>query len=104
MGLLEVRDLRQLRDENARLKRLVADLTVDRHVLQGVIKKRDLATHRRRDIARWIRDCFQMSVRRAPVATDPPVLARQQDVQSVRKTDQRHPGSDSNPIHYSNQG
>lgn len=39
LGLLEVRELRQLRDENARLKRLVADLTLDRHVLQEVIKK-----------------------------------------------------------------
>ena len=36
LGLLEVRELRQLRDENARLKRLVADLTLDRHVLQEV--------------------------------------------------------------------
>ena len=33
LGLLEVRELRQLRDENARLKRLVADLTLDRHIL-----------------------------------------------------------------------
>jgi putative transposase len=40
MGILEVRELRQLRDENARLKRLVADLTLDRHVLQEVIKKK----------------------------------------------------------------
>ena len=64
LGLLEVRELRQLRDENARLKRLVADLTLDRHVLQEVIKK-NLATPRRRDIARWIRDCFQLSVRRS---------------------------------------
>ena len=40
MGLLEVRELRQLRDENTRLKRLVADLTLDRHILQEVIKKR----------------------------------------------------------------
>jgi putative transposase len=40
MGLLEVRELRQLRDENARLKRLVADLTLDRHVLQEVIRKK----------------------------------------------------------------
>jgi len=40
MGLLEVRELRQLRDENARLRRLVADLTLDRHVLQEVIKKK----------------------------------------------------------------
>ena len=34
MGILEVRD------ENARLKRLVADLPLDRHVLQEVIKKK----------------------------------------------------------------
>ena len=40
LGTLEVREFRQLRDANARLKRLVADLTLDRHVLQEVIKKR----------------------------------------------------------------
>jgi putative transposase len=40
LGLLEVRELRQLRDENARLKRLVVDLTLDRHILQEVVKKR----------------------------------------------------------------
>jgi putative transposase len=40
LGLPEVRELRQLRDENARLKRLVADLTLDRHVLQEVIQKK----------------------------------------------------------------
>jgi putative transposase len=38
LDILEVCELRQLRDENARLKRLVADLTLDRHVLQEVIK------------------------------------------------------------------
>jgi len=40
LGLLEVRELRQLRDENARLKRLVADLTLDRDILQEVVKKK----------------------------------------------------------------
>jgi putative transposase len=34
-----VRRLRQLEDENARLKRLVADLTLDKNILQEVIKK-----------------------------------------------------------------
>lgn len=63
--LLEVRELRQLRDENARLKRLVANLTLDRHILQEVVKKKDLAVYRRRDIARWIQDCFQLSVQRS---------------------------------------
>jgi putative transposase len=40
LGLLEGRELRQLRDENARLKRLVAELTLDRHILQEVVKKK----------------------------------------------------------------
>ncbi|MEO7405250.1 MAG: transposase, partial [Burkholderiales bacterium] len=40
LGILEIRELRQLKEENARLKSLVADLTLDRHVLQEVIKKR----------------------------------------------------------------
>ena len=42
LGLLEIRELRQLRDENARLKRVVADLTLDRHILQEVVKKKVL--------------------------------------------------------------
>jgi len=39
LDVTELRQLRQLQDENARLKRLVADLTLDRHILQEVIKK-----------------------------------------------------------------
>jgi putative transposase len=35
LGQLEVRELRQLRDGNALLKRLVPDLTLDRHVLSA---------------------------------------------------------------------
>jgi len=33
LGLSELRELRQLRDENGKLKRLVADLSLDRHIL-----------------------------------------------------------------------
>jgi putative transposase len=40
LGLTEIRELRQLRDENARLKRLVADLTLDKHILREVIRKK----------------------------------------------------------------
>ena len=40
LGLQELRELRQLRDENAKLKRLVADLSLDRHVLQEIIAKK----------------------------------------------------------------
>lgn len=37
LGIRELREMRQLRDENARLKRLVADLTPDKHILSEVI-------------------------------------------------------------------
>ena len=40
MGVSELRELRQLRDENARLKRLVADLTLDKQILTDVVKKK----------------------------------------------------------------
>ena len=36
LGVPEVRELRQLRDENRRLKELVADLSLDRSILQRI--------------------------------------------------------------------
>jgi putative transposase len=39
MGVTELRRLRQLEEENQRLKRLVADLSLDKEMLQEVIKK-----------------------------------------------------------------
>ena len=40
LGVTEMRELRQLKDENARLKRLVADLTLDKHILSEVVRKK----------------------------------------------------------------
>ncbi len=40
MGVSELRELRQLREENAKLKQLVADLSLDRHLLQEIVRKR----------------------------------------------------------------
>jgi putative transposase len=40
LGLSELRELRQLREENRKLKQLVADLTLDKHVLQETIRKK----------------------------------------------------------------
>jgi putative transposase len=39
LGVSELRRLRQLEDENARLKRVVADLTLDKHILMETIRK-----------------------------------------------------------------
>ena len=40
LGVTELRKLRMLEQENARLKRMVADLTLDRHILQQVLRKK----------------------------------------------------------------
>ena len=40
LGASEVRHLRQLEDEKTRLKWLETDLTLDKNILQEVIKKR----------------------------------------------------------------
>ena len=39
MGVTDVRELRQLREENAMLKRLVAHLSLDKHILQEVLSR-----------------------------------------------------------------
>jgi putative transposase len=40
MGISEIRRLKQLEDENTKLKRLVADLTLDKTMLQDVLRKK----------------------------------------------------------------
>lgn len=40
MGVSEIRWLKQLEDENGKLKRLVADLTLDKSMLQDVLRKK----------------------------------------------------------------
>jgi putative transposase len=40
MGVAELRRLRQLEEENRKRKPLVADLTLDEHMLQEVIRKK----------------------------------------------------------------
>ena len=39
MEATEAQEAKQLRDENARLKKLVADLSLDKEALQSVIRK-----------------------------------------------------------------
>ena len=40
MGISELNKLNVLRDENGRLKKLAADLTLDKHILQEVLAKK----------------------------------------------------------------
>jgi putative transposase len=40
MGVAEIRRLRQLEEENTKLKRLVADLTLDKTMLQDVLRRK----------------------------------------------------------------
>jgi hypothetical protein len=43
LGVSELRRLRSLEDENGRLKRLVADLSLDKHILSEALRKRSEA-------------------------------------------------------------
>lgn len=40
LGVGELRRVKQLEDENRRLKQLVADLSMDKHILQDVLSKK----------------------------------------------------------------
>lgn len=46
LGVTELRQLRQLEEENHRLKRVVADLSLDKYILQETLRKN---RQRRRD-------------------------------------------------------
>ncbi len=39
LGVTELRKLKQLEEENSRLKQIVADLSLDKQMLQDVLKK-----------------------------------------------------------------
>ena len=40
MGVTELQELKKLRDENTSLRKLVADLSLDKHILQEIISKK----------------------------------------------------------------
>ncbi len=40
LGVSELRELKQLREENRRLKRMVADLSLDKQMLREVVEKK----------------------------------------------------------------
>ncbi|MDZ4066619.1 MAG: IS3 family transposase, partial [Tabrizicola sp.] len=66
-GLLptEMKRLKQLEDENARLKKIVADLTLDREMLQDVIRRKNLKPGRMRELVRGMCTDWAVSIRTA---------------------------------------
>jgi putative transposase len=40
LGVSELRELRQLREENRKLKQVVADLTLDKHIIGEALRKK----------------------------------------------------------------
>ncbi|BCH31196.1 hypothetical protein MesoLjLc_31260 [Mesorhizobium sp. L-8-10] len=66
-GLLptEMRRLKQLEDENAKLKKLVADLSLDHEMLQGRDPPKSLKPARKRKLVDEVRREWGVSIRRA---------------------------------------
>ncbi|MBM9401153.1 IS3 family transposase [Gluconacetobacter azotocaptans] len=66
-GLLptEMRRLKLLEDENAKLRKLVADLSLDREMLQDVIRRKNLRPARKRKLVDAVRGEWDISIRRA---------------------------------------
>lgn len=65
LGVSELHRLRQVEEENARLKRLVADLSLDKHMLSEALRKKSLWSARRQELAHWFHETFQVSCVRA---------------------------------------
>ncbi|MCC9600736.1 IS3 family transposase [Stieleria sp. JC731] len=65
LGVAEVRRLRELEDENKRLKALVADLSLDKQILQDVLFKKALKPARLRKEVERVRVAYDVSQRRA---------------------------------------
>lgn len=64
MGVTELRRLRQLEEENHRLKRLVADLSLDSKMLQVVIQKKVLRPVKKREVVEYLLAPNRIGVRR----------------------------------------
>ena len=54
-GLSELREFRQLREENIQMKRLLVDLSLNWHTLQEIVQKKSLELRGRLALAHWQR-------------------------------------------------
>jgi len=66
-GLLpsEMKRLKQIEEENNKLKKLVAELSLDKAMLQDVIKRKLMTPGRRRQAVDDLRGTWKVSIRRA---------------------------------------
>src|SRR5215217_2488489 len=65
MGVVELRRLRQVEEENRKLKQLVADLSLDKHMLQEALRKKLVKPVQKRAVVHSVRAGFRVSERRA---------------------------------------
>ncbi|MEO0966686.1 MAG: IS3 family transposase [Planctomycetota bacterium] len=65
LGVAEVRRLKQLEEENRKLKQLVADLSLDKSMLQDALKGKTLTPDRRRSLVNSATAAYRVSKRRA---------------------------------------
>ncbi|MDO6811330.1 IS3 family transposase [Zobellia galactanivorans] len=64
LGVSELRRLKNLEEENSQLKKLVADLSLDKQILQDVLKKKVLRPSRKRGMVCNIRMEYNISIQR----------------------------------------
>src|SRR6185437_7655540 len=64
LAVNELRRMKQLEEENRRLKQLVADLSLDRLMLQEVLQKNIVRPERRRELVRHLEWTYRVSERR----------------------------------------
>ncbi|MFC1614179.1 IS3 family transposase [Gemmatimonadota bacterium] len=65
LGIPELRRLKQLEEENRKLKGLVADLSLDKVMLQDVLRKKFMKPVRKRVMVERLQVCYEVGVRRA---------------------------------------
>jgi putative transposase len=54
MGIAELRRLKQLEEENRKLKQRVADLSLYKHMLQEVIRKKAVKLAQKRELVQFL--------------------------------------------------
>jgi putative transposase len=91
-----MRRLKQLDEENRRLMKLVADLSLNKEMLQNVIRWKNMRLVRQREMIDHVRTAWQVSIRRAcralPVERSTITIARihQQGARPVGLHARRH--------------